>query len=258
MNEETTSALRVRWAHGDAWQVQGELRRRFGGAASVLPGARLMASGLPEAQWNNADVHDPDEADPEALARWYAERGAPPWGMRVAAGATWAYGSFLFRKGLMFVEPSSFTPLPRAHDITIAVVSPGELGLVSKLDAAAYGGSPDARRPWWEPLLASSDVTVAVALMADVPMGVGYTVRSNGWAGPVALAAGLGTTPHARRRGIGSALGSWLIARAFEHGAELVHATALSSATTLPRAWGFTETPGLDVYVAEPAAPGSP
>lgn len=48
---------RVRTAHGDAWEAQGCLRESVGGGALELHGIRLMASGLPDTQFNNGDVN---------------------------------------------------------------------------------------------------------------------------------------------------------------------------------------------------------
>ena len=61
---------RVRTAHADAWAVEGALREPHGGGAATLPGIRLMASGLPHAQWNSADVTNAAIMQ----ARWAAMR----------------------------------------------------------------------------------------------------------------------------------------------------------------------------------------
>lgn len=45
-------------AQADAWQAEGRLRAPFGGGVLELPGARLMSSGLPQAQWNSGDMTD--------------------------------------------------------------------------------------------------------------------------------------------------------------------------------------------------------
>ena len=63
-----TSGL-VRWAHGDAWQVEGLLRESVGG----------VASGIDHPQWNNADGDDPESADVVGMREWYAARSVP-WG----------------------------------------------------------------------------------------------------------------------------------------------------------------------------------
>jgi hypothetical protein len=71
----------VRTAHADAWEVEGRLRAPFGGGAARVRGARLMASGIAQPKWNNADVTGTD-VDWDEVHAWYAERGVP-WGIRV-------------------------------------------------------------------------------------------------------------------------------------------------------------------------------
>ena len=102
MTRRASDALgrRVQEAHGDAWQEQGRLRAAWGGDSATLAGVRVMRSGLPHAQWNNGDVHDPMAVDLEELRAWYAEP-AVPWGVRVPADAPWSAGRHLFRKRAM-------------------------------------------------------------------------------------------------------------------------------------------------------------
>jgi len=66
---------RVRTAHADAWAVEGALREPYGGGAATLRGIRVMASGLPHAQWNSADVTAPEadlDAARDAVRPWLA------------------------------------------------------------------------------------------------------------------------------------------------------------------------------------------
>jgi hypothetical protein len=72
----------------EAWQEQGRLRVPWGRATVELPGVRVMASGLPHPQWNDADVYDPAAVDVEVLSGWYRHR-AVPWGVHVPLGADW-------------------------------------------------------------------------------------------------------------------------------------------------------------------------
>jgi len=67
----TTDELtrRVRAAHADAWEIEGRARERYGGGAARVQGARMMASGLPEAKWNNVDVTDAS-VDVAAIREW--------------------------------------------------------------------------------------------------------------------------------------------------------------------------------------------
>ena len=69
-------------------------------------------------------------------------------------------------------------------------------------------------------------------------------------AGPCVGIFGVGVVEHARRRGIGAALTSWLLEDAFSAGAELAHLNPdTEEAARLYARMGFVETPGFDVYV---------
>lgn len=57
----------VRTALADAWEVEGRAREPYGGGWARMRGARLMASGIPQAKWNNADITAAD-ADLEAVS----------------------------------------------------------------------------------------------------------------------------------------------------------------------------------------------
>ena len=70
--------------HADAWQAQGRLRERFGGATRELQGIRVTASGLRDAEFNGGDVTASD-ADIEGARAFFAARGAA-WGVRVPIG----------------------------------------------------------------------------------------------------------------------------------------------------------------------------
>jgi len=60
---------------------------------------------------------------------------------------------------------------------------------------------------------------------------------------------GIGVLPTARRRGVGAALSSWLVARAFEHGAVLAHLqTESDGAARVYARLGFDEFNGIDIY----------
>ena len=62
----------------------------------------------------------------------------------------------------------------------------------------------------------------------------------------------------ARRRGVGAALSSWLLERGFAAGAELAHLNPdTDEAARLYGRLGFTETPGLDIYVEHLAGSAS-
>ena len=228
---------RVRTAHGDAWQVHGALRA----GAEARRGIRLMASGLDHPQWNSADVTAVD-ADLAGAAAWYAERGVP-WGMRVPLELPWTHGRFLFEKRLMGLTPDAFAPAAPA-DVRVA----DDLEAVVAIDAAAFGSEP--ARGWLAPQLGAPRFDTALAYLDGEPVGTGYSVRSDGLAGPCLYVAGVGVLPAARRRGIGAALTGWLIERGFERGATLAHLHPDDDgAARLYARLGFVEVPGFKVFV---------
>jgi GNAT superfamily N-acetyltransferase len=240
---------RVRTAHGDAWQEQGRLRARLGGGFAVLPGIRLMASGLPQAQWNNGDVTDTARVDLEAVAQWYAELGVP-WGVRVPAEQTWPLGRRVFRKRLMGLTPNGFTPAPMAPGLTVRAATAEDLEAVLRIDCAAFEADSAQERPWIEPHLSSDHVTVAFALVDGEPVGTAYALDSHGWAGPSTYLAGVAVLPDARAHGVASAMSAWLLERAFAAGADLAHLHPDDDPGALLYArLGFAEVAGLDVYV---------
>ena len=242
-------ARRVWTAHADAWQEQGRLRERFGGGAAELPGVRLMASGLPHTAWNNGDVHDPALVDVEAVRAWYAERGVS-WGLRVPALLAWRHGRHLFVKRCMGLLPHQFRPAPPPAGVEIRPGKQSDLDVVAAIDAAAYGGAAADHLDGIAPMLGGGAFTYALALLDGEPVGVAYAVATNDWAGPSVGIFGVAVVEHARRRGIGAAVSSWLVERAFGAGATLAHLNPdTEEAARLYRRLGFVESPGLGIYV---------
>ena len=81
-------------------------------------------------------------------------------------------------------------------------------------------------------------------------MATAYALRSDGVAGPAVYLAGVAVLPAARRRGVGAALSSWLLARGVAGGAELAHLHAdTDDAARVYARLGFTDADPLDVYV---------
>lgn len=240
---------RVRTAHGDAWQEQGRLRAAWGGDSATLAGVRVMRSGLPHAQWNNGDVHDPRAVDLEELRAWYAEP-VVPWGVRVPADAPWAAGRHLFRKRAMGLVRPAWSPAPLPDDVALRRGVPEDLEAVTALDAAAFGDPVDQNRPWIEPLLMSERCRVVVAEAEGGLVGCATGTRSDDWAGPAVMVTGVAVAEPFRRRGIGAALTSALVEWAFSGGATLVHLNPdEDAAARLYAGLGFVEVPGFDVYV---------
>ena len=253
------SARRVRAAHADAWQEHGRLRRRDGGDTADLPGARLMASGLPYPQWNTADVLDPAVVDVAAIREWYAARGLP-WGARVPAGTAWGHGRLAVRQRLMGQTRDSFRPAAADAGTRWGIRLAGidDLDAVVAVDAAAFDADPGPARRWIAPLLDDAAVTVALAEDAGGPLGTAYVVRSDGCAGPAVLLAGVAVVPRARRRGLASALSTRLLRDAYDRGAVLGHLQPDDDAAAAVYArLGFVEVDGVDVWVDASAGASS-
>ncbi len=243
---------RVWDAHGDAWQMQGRLREHLGGGAADMPGIRLMASGLPHAQWNNGDVTEPEKVSWDDVRAWYAARAGGrgvPWGVRVPAGTAFGRGSLVFRKRCMALDTARFRPLSCGGEVAFRVADPEDAATVSRIDAEAFEASTEQARPWIEPQLGAARFTVALAVHRDASVGAATAIRSDGRAGPCVGIFGVAVVGAARGRGIGSAITSWLVERAFAAGATLVHLNPDSEAAArLYARLGFEETAGLDVY----------
>jgi ribosomal protein S18 acetylase RimI-like enzyme len=244
---------RVWIAQADAWQAEGRLRTPFGGGAAELSGVRLMASGLPHAQWNSGDVTDPARVDLDVVRAWYAARAngaGVPWGLRVPPDRPIADGRLLFRKRCMGLLPSRHTPVKAPLEIEIKIATSANVDAVARIDDAAFGDAVERTRPWVEPHLDAAGFTVALAELDHEPVGVATAIVTDDCAGPSVGIFGVGVLEWARNRGIGGALTSWLLERAFAAGATLAHLNPDNEAAArLYRRLGFVETAGLDVSV---------
>ncbi|MFS0703944.1 GNAT family N-acetyltransferase [Cellulomonas sp. 179-A 9B4 NHS] len=239
----------ARTAHADAWEQHGRLRAEAGGAVAELPGVRLMASGLPYAQWNNGDVTDPGLVDVDAVRAWYARLDVP-WGLRVPAGAPWPHGRLLFRKRLMLLHAADLVRAPAVPGLVVRAATPDDLDVVARVDATAFDGDAAVEAAWMRPLLVSERATVAVAELDGRPVGTASCLRTDGRAGPAAYLAGVAVLPEARRRGVAAAVSGWLLDRAVAAGARVAHLHPDSDlAARVYARLGFTEVDGLDVYV---------
>ena len=238
-------AARVRTAHGDAWAAEGALRTPHGGGALALTGIRVMASGLPQPQWNGADVTAP-YPDLEGARAFYAQRGLT-LGVRVPEALPWSAGHHLLDLRLMGLEPRAFVPAAGVPGLAVRVAD--DLEAVLKLDSEAFGGDPEDSRPWIEPHLAAPAFTVALAELDGEPAATAYSQRTGGAAGPSVLLAGVAVAEPLRRRGIGAAISSWLLARGFADGARLAHLQADTDAAARVYArLGFVEAGALRVF----------
>lgn len=245
----TALSERVCVAQGDVGQAEGRLRERYGGGALELPGIRLMASGLPHAKWNNADVSDPELADLAAARAWYESRGVP-WGVRVPCGAPFPHGRFLFTQRCMGLEPASFRTVELPPRVSLRLGGPTDAALVTEIDAEAFGDTVEENRPFIEPRLGAPGFTTAVAELDGEPVGIATAVDTDGRGGPAVGLYGVAVRERARRRGIGGAICSWLLERGFCEGATLAHVNPdTAEAGSLYAGLGFVETAGFDIHV---------
>jgi ribosomal protein S18 acetylase RimI-like enzyme len=229
-------------------RVQGELRVPAGGAAAEPRDLQLMAAGFEAKGVNSGDVTGPDP-DLDAAREFYGARGVT-WGLRVPCELPWPHGRRLFRRRVMAMPRAAFVPAPAADGLTLRPAGPADLAAVLHIDSTVFELEPLGNTRWLEPLLAAEVADVALATLDGEPAGTAYTLRSDGAGGPAVYLAGLAVLPVARRRGVGAALSSWLLERGFAAGAELAHLNPdTDEAARLYERLGFTETPGLDVYV---------
>lgn len=239
----------ARTVHADAWEQHGLLRAGRGGRTGVLPGIRLMASGLPHPQWNNGDVTDPAAVDLAAVRAWYQPLGVP-WGVRVPAGVPWPHGRFLFRKRLVLRDAGT-VEAPPVPGLVVSTARTDDLVAVAAVAAAAFDGDPALEAAWIDPLLrAPEHATVALATLDGTPVATGSVLRTAGQAGPAAALAGVAVLPDAPEEAVRAVVGSWLLRHAFATGARLAlaHPDTDAEAATLATL-GLTPAGALDVYV---------
>jgi ribosomal protein S18 acetylase RimI-like enzyme len=239
-------------AHGDAWQSEGRLRARLGGGAADWRGIRLMASGLPHAKWNNGDVSDPHRVDWPRVRHWYATRAdgaGVPWGVRVPATTRFAQGQFLFLKRCMALLPEQLRAAAVPRHVSIRVATMADADTVARVDAGAFHDPLEQVRPWIEPHLGATGFEVAIASHESRVVGTGTAIATHGVAGPTVGIFGVAVLPEAQGRGIGSALTSWLLQRAFAVGANFAHLNPDSDAAQrLYARLGFVQTAGLNIF----------
>jgi ribosomal protein S18 acetylase RimI-like enzyme len=249
MNRDPALTRRAQRAHGDAWEQLGRIHSGHGGGSHRLPGIRLMSSGLPDAQWNNADVDDSSSVDIASVVSWYAERRVP-WGVSVPAGGRWPHGRLLFRQRLMALPAGALAPARPPAGLDVRAAGRADLDGVLVVDAEAFDASAETQRPWLEPLLSADDAVVAVAYDGDRAVGCGYAVVADSDAGRTVYVAGIGVLESARRRGVGGATSAWLVEQGFARGADLAHLNPdTDAAASVYRRLGFVEVPGFDIYV---------
>lgn len=206
-----------------------------------------MATGLPHAQWNNGDVHDPSAVDVEAVREWYAGLGVP-WGLRVPAGARWPHGRHLFGKRLMGALPGSVPAAPAVTGLELRRATTDDLEPVLAVDVVAFEEPPEVESPWMQLVLDHPATILAVGTLDGTVVATGWVLRSEGWAGVAGYVAGIAVEPSVRRKGIGAAVTSWLMSQTSDVELWHLHPDTDSAARIYERL-GFAEVDGLDIYV---------
>ncbi len=214
---------RVRAAHADAWELEGRAREPFGGGTARVRGARLMASGIAEAKWNNADITD-QSADVDAIRAWYGSRGMP-WGLRVPLEIDLAVGEPLFVKRCVAVLSGG---LPSTSRASVSVGRERDTTSYAALEASAFGYEESAARVWVGPQFTHHGFRHWVATAAGSPLAIGTTVRTDGDAGAAVYLTGLARLPGAPVEAL-QTLVDVATADAFASGAAFVHANPESA-----------------------------
>ena len=241
---------RVLDAHGDAWQAEGRRRAAHGGGAAEIRGARLMASGIATAKWNNADITDAG-VDLDAMRAWYAVRDVP-WGMRVPLGLEVDLGTPLFEKRSLYLAVSSpWNPPPSS--LSLRRCGGDDFETFAAAEVAAFGGDLETSHRWLAPVFGSDGFEHWIA--AD-PGGaiaaIASTVRTDERAGPAMMVTGVASVGASHPRDI-EGFAAAIIAASFDEGVGLVHAHAIGEAeAALWLGLGFAEVPGFLIRVVRP------
>jgi hypothetical protein len=242
----------VRTAHGDAWQVEGRARCAAGGDVLEVRGARAMASGIPAARWNNADVTSAD-VDLEALDDWYARRGAA-WGIRVPLGLDVRAGREIGSKRSFATDRA---PAERAapRGVTVRRARAEDLDALVAAEERIFGDPGTVARAWIAPVLGVPGFTHWVAERGDAAVAVATVVASDGLAGPAAMLTGVGTRTD--EADAWAATTAAAIRGALAAGARIAHAHDMGGDAGRWRALGLREVPGFVVRVIRAEAAGA-
>jgi ribosomal protein S18 acetylase RimI-like enzyme len=151
----------------------------------------------------------------------------------------------------MSLTPRRFRATGMPPQVEIRAANRTDVDIVAAIDAAAFGDPVEQIRPWVQPHLGAPGFMVALAEHHGKPVGVATAILTDDRADSCAGIFGVGVLASARRRGIGSAMTSWLLERAIDHGVVLAHLNPDSdAAAALYARLGFVETAGLDVYTS--------
>ena len=167
----------------------------------------------------------------------------------VPSGSAWPHGRLLLRQRLMAVAAATFQRAALPSMCVLRRARPGDSTVVSALDASAFGSNVADGRAWLEPLCLSDRAKVAIVELEGVPVATGYALSCHSKSGLSVYIGGIAVIPSARRRGIGTALSSWLLDLGFEEGAAFAHLQTDSpnAARSIERL-GFEDFRGIDIY----------
>jgi hypothetical protein len=148
------AAERVHAAHADAWELEGRAQARCGCGSGRVRGVRLMASGLPDARWNNADITAAD-VDLDAVVGWYRSR-AVPWGIRVPLSLPIAFGTASFVKRCFALLPDELTDSEVEVEARMIRVQPAGLERFVAAEAVAFDTPAQLAARWIGPVFGRS------------------------------------------------------------------------------------------------------
>lgn len=247
MSDEATRR-RVLDAHGDAWQAEGRQRAARGGGVGEVRGARLMASGIAAAKWNNADITAAD-ADQAAIGAWYGERDVP-WGMRVPLGIDLDLGVPLFVKRCLYLRRGDSLHVEPSPHFDTRRAAAGELERFAAAEAAAFGDDIATARRWLAPVFEAPGFAHWLAFdAAGAIAAVATVVQTDERAGPAAMLTGVAALEAGATEPL-LALARAAIEGALAGGADLVHThTAFAHEAALWTGVGFGEVPGVLIRV---------
>jgi len=214
-------------------------------------GARLMASGLPLPQWNNADVTSAD-VDREALVSWYEERGVP-WGLRVPVELSLDLGTPLFEKHCYGLESAGCRPMEPEDGVVFRRAGPEDLERFAAAEGLAFGDDDIVRR-WITPVFGRSGFEHWMAERGGDVIAIASAVWSDGEAGSAVMITGLDAL---KPRDIGQARGlaGAVLERAFsEDPGVLAHChTVVDEDLAAFAGLGFEEVPGFRIQLVRDA-----
>jgi hypothetical protein len=205
-----------------------------------------MASGLPDARWNNADVTAAD-VDLDAVVGWYRSR-AVPWGIRVPLRITIALGTALFVKRCFALLPDELTDREPEAEARMIRVQPTGLERFIAAEAAAFDTPPQLTARWIDPVFGRPGFAHWVAERDRRPLAVATTVASAGDAGPAVMLTGLGSLPGVDPSVTTALARAALMAAVDDEPAALIHTHGdPDDDAGLYAGLGFTEVEGLQV-----------